>query len=147
MPHPLLDLLGIEVPPPNEAEVLKNIYNDSFLQMKASEVMFEHFAAEAYRRMHPVAQAALAKRVWPTADNTIRWGVMIAPRSLQPILVATWRSEEMRFQGKPEDAPSFEFHGQRPSPEILARYAAAYDPANAASMGPEFWAAWHSKRK
>jgi hypothetical protein len=65
--HPILQALGLELEnlPGPEAEILKKILNDHLVAQMSQELMIAKFAGEAISRMHPVARAALLKRISP----------------------------------------------------------------------------------
>jgi hypothetical protein len=71
----ILEALGMsEFPAPDS---LKKILKDSFVQTKITELVIEHFAAEAIATMHPVEKAALLKRIGPppVPAGMVLWSV------------------------------------------------------------------------
>ncbi|HEV2522707.1 MAG TPA: hypothetical protein VGT24_10040 [Candidatus Acidoferrales bacterium] len=136
--HPLIEYLGLQNAG-RESEVLNKIFSDNLVSLRSQELMIEHFGFEAIQKMHPLERERLIKRICPPVDNTVRWAVSRGIYTNRPHIGARWRNEDAFFDGPPENAPLFEFHGEHPTAEILARYAALYDPGNAAQMDAAYW--------
>jgi hypothetical protein len=142
----IIEYLGLQNAGP-ESEILAKIFRDNLVSLRSQQLMIEHFGFEAIKKMNPLERAALVKRICPPVDNSVRWLVSRALHSGRPNIVARWRKEEIFFDGRPENAPLIEFHGEHPSADILAQYSAAYDPTNTPQMDPAYWTARWAKDK
>jgi hypothetical protein len=136
------EALGVEI---LSEEARVKLMKDHLVLERAQNLMFEFFAPTAISLMHPVEKAALLKRIGPPPAPRVTWTVGTAQRSLRPLLIAKFRTEELYFDGPPENAPLVEFHGENPPVYILQKYAGLYDPNNKPQLDASYWIARTSK--
>jgi hypothetical protein len=138
--HPIIESVGIKNLPGSESELVKKILNDHLVCVRAQELMVEHFAAEAIRRMNPLEHDALVKRVSPAPkvvqSTVVNWSVRKTHSGEWHIFCTgphrdmgdgtSAPSGTMRFTGAPDDAKTFRFMGATVPAEIIEEYRRNY---------------------
>jgi hypothetical protein len=106
--NPIFLHLGVEQLSIPEAEALKKITSDNFVTLCCQELMVEHFLEEAIRRMHPIARAALLKKISPPPKplHKVLWEVVGGMHSGRAHIHGQCGQcgQDVRFTGSPDQA-------------------------------------------
>jgi len=135
----LSDLTG-----PRADFAYRKIIDDHEVLAIAERLSREAFIVAALQSMDSGQRSRLAKRTRPEPAPVVRWAVTIAPVSQRPMIKATFGGEEVFFDGAPEKAAHFVWHGEKPPLRLLEEYAKEFDP-NAPTGMADYWAQVHHK--
>ena len=138
-PNEILDVAGLsDLTGPRADFAYRKIIDDHEVLAIADRLSREAFIAAAVRSMDPGQLNRLRKRSRPEPAPVVRWVVTISTISQRPLMTATFGKEQIFFDGKPEQAASIFWHGEKPSVRVLQEYAAAFNP-NAPVLDAAYW--------
>jgi hypothetical protein len=128
-PNEILAAAGLsDLTGPRADFAYNKIIQDGEVLLIAERIARESFLAEAVRSMTPGQIGRLQKRTRPEPAPVVRWTVTISTISNRPLLKATFGKEEVFFDGTPEKAAHFVWHGEKPPLRLLEEYAAEFNP-------------------
>lgn len=128
MPHQLLTLLNITVPPGvNEADIIKKICNDNLVTLRAQERMVMAYVTDVVRDMNLLEKSALVKKVCPppAVSPSVKWTVQMSQSGML-VVRASVNSEFLVFAGAPKNVAKSRFHGELVPQAIVDEYTERY---------------------
>ena len=134
--NPIIAALGIETFQGSEEELLKKILNDNLVALRAQELMVQHWAEAAIRKMHPVERQALIKRVVPPppVEYKVFWRVEGGLITGKPLLMGSCGrcGQTCHFDGKPAAAssvvwPHCSLGPSKPTESAIEEYKARFN--------------------